>query len=166
MGIDPVTHRPRLDLLDLSSILSSTLYGSTQMNIQRLLGTNTVVNPELLKLASSPFPSLQQRQHQNMCAQNCEENHLCDPQIQNQIPQDLAQEALPFNHTQFVESNMNIIPYPSIFQDSSFQQHSSSHVVVGGSIYLRSNNPDVKHRCSPTLLINADINCNQYLDGK
>ncbi|KAG5038350.1 hypothetical protein JHK86_019190 [Glycine max] len=94
------------------------------MNIQRLLGTNTVVNPELLKLASSPFPSLQQRQHQNMCAQNCEENHLCDPQIQNQIPQDLAQEALPFNHTQFVESNMNIIPYPSIFQDSSFQQHS------------------------------------------
>ncbi|KAG5023270.1 hypothetical protein JHK85_019612 [Glycine max] len=124
MGIDPVTHRPRLDLLDLSSILSSTLYGSTQMNIQRLLGTNTVVNPELLKLASSPFPSLQQRQHQNMCAQNCEENHLCDPQIQNQIPQDLAQEALPFNHTQFVESNMNIIPYPSIFQDSSFQQHS------------------------------------------
>ena len=69
------------------------------MNIQRLLGTHTVVNPEVLKLASSLFPS-QQRENINMCAQNCEENQLCDPQIQSQIPHDLAQEALPFTHAQ------------------------------------------------------------------
>lgn len=123
MGMDPVTHRPRLDLLDLSSILSSSLYGSTQMNIQRLLGTHTVVNPELLKLASSLFPS-QQRENINMCAQYCEENQLCNPQIQSQIPHDLAQEALPFTHAQLVESNtMNT--YPSIFHESGFQQHYS-----------------------------------------
>uniref|UniRef100_A0A2N9IE60 Uncharacterized protein n=1 Tax=Fagus sylvatica TaxID=28930 RepID=A0A2N9IE60_FAGSY len=35
MGIDPVTHSPRLDLLDLSSILSSSLYNQSQMNISR-----------------------------------------------------------------------------------------------------------------------------------
>ncbi|CAJ1936302.1 unnamed protein product [Sphenostylis stenocarpa] len=141
MGIDPVTHRPRLDLLDLSSILSSSLYGPTQMNIQRLLGTQTMVNPELLKLASSLFSS-QHRENLNMCSQNCEENLLCDPQI-NQIPhlvqtQDFAQEPcktlcntmnppcsslpLPFTQEQLVECNMN--PYPSVFHDSCFQQHS------------------------------------------
>ncbi|RDY10914.1 Transcription factor MYB102, partial [Mucuna pruriens] len=143
MGIDPVTHRPRLDLLDLSSILSSSLCGSTQMNnIQRLLGTHTVFNPELLKLASSLF--FQQRENLNMCAQNSEQNHLCDSHVQNQIPhlvqsQDLPQEActtacntmnppcaslssLPFTQPQLVESNMN--PYPSTFHDSGFQQHS------------------------------------------
>jgi len=141
MGIDPVTHRPRLDLLDLSSILSSSLYGPTQMNLQRLFGTQTMVNPELLKLASSLFSS-QQRENLNMCAQNCEENLLCEPQI-NQIPhlvqtQNFAQEpcktldntmnppcsllSLPFAQEQLVECNMN--PYPSVFHDSCFQQHS------------------------------------------
>ncbi|GMJ14652.1 MYB-like 102, A. THALIANA MYB 4 [Hibiscus trionum] len=34
MGIDPVTHRPRLDLLDLSSILSSSLYNQSQIQNQ------------------------------------------------------------------------------------------------------------------------------------
>ncbi|KAK7400469.1 hypothetical protein VNO78_11677 [Psophocarpus tetragonolobus] len=142
MGIDPVTHRPRLDLLDLSSILSSSLYGSTQMNIQRLLGTHTVLNPELLKLASSLFSS-QQRDQLNMSVQNCEENQLCGSQIQNQMPhmvqsQDLAQDAcettcstmnppcaslsLPFTEAHLVESNMN--PYQSILYDSAFEQHS------------------------------------------
>ncbi|KAL2343937.1 hypothetical protein Fmac_005222 [Flemingia macrophylla] len=126
MGIDPVTHRPRLDLLDLSSILSPSLYGSTQMNIQRLLGTHTVVNPELLKLASSLFSS-QQGEHQNMCAQNNEENQLCDPQFQNQIPHSASTMDIPPCFTQSplaeLESNMNPL-YPSIFHDPGFQQHS------------------------------------------
>ncbi|KAE8728227.1 hypothetical protein F3Y22_tig00004693pilonHSYRG00001 [Hibiscus syriacus] len=30
MGIDPVTHTPRLDLLELSSLLSSSLYNSAE----------------------------------------------------------------------------------------------------------------------------------------
>ncbi|KAL2932176.1 hypothetical protein RDABS01_037586 [Bienertia sinuspersici] len=64
MGIDPVTHSPRLDLLDLSSILSnSSLYNNTssQMDMSRLLGFQPLVNPELLKLATS----LLSNQHQN-----------------------------------------------------------------------------------------------------
>ncbi|XP_004504959.1 transcription factor MYB102-like [Cicer arietinum] len=60
MGIDPVTHNPRLDLLNLSCILNSSLYGSvsSQMNnIQRQIGTQPLVNPEILKFASSLFNS-------------------------------------------------------------------------------------------------------------
>ncbi|CAN1810860.1 Transcription factor MYB102 [Linum perenne] len=47
MGIDPVTHSPRLDLLDLSAILGCS---SSQPNFSRLLG---LVNPEILLLATS-----------------------------------------------------------------------------------------------------------------
>ncbi|KAL1560729.1 transcription factor MYB41-like [Salvia divinorum] len=48
MGIDPVTHAPRLDLLDLSSLLTSP-----QLNLPSLLGLQTLLNPEALRLAMS-----------------------------------------------------------------------------------------------------------------
>lgn len=126
MGIDPVTHSPRLDLLDLSSILS-------QMNIQRLLDMQPLVNPELLKLASSLISS-HQCQDLNLCAQNSQYNQLCEPQIQNQIPhhvqfQDSVQQvqpspcvSLPLTQSQLVEPNEN--PYLTNLTDLSCQQHS------------------------------------------
>jgi len=87
MGIDPVTHSPRLDLLDLSSILCSSLYGnsSSQMNnFQTLLGMQQpLVNPELLKLASSLFHTSSHHQHQQDYNNN---NQPCNPQIHNQVP--------------------------------------------------------------------------------
>ncbi|XP_071697103.1 transcription factor MYB41-like [Rutidosis leptorrhynchoides] len=46
-GIDPVTHTPRLDLLDLSSLLNST-----QFNLSNLLNLQTLVNPDVLRLAT------------------------------------------------------------------------------------------------------------------
>ncbi|KAK4420503.1 Transcription factor [Sesamum alatum] len=46
MGIDPVTHAPRLDLLDLSSLLTSP-----QLNLSNLLRLQTLLNPEALTLA-------------------------------------------------------------------------------------------------------------------
>ncbi|KAL8228477.1 hypothetical protein R6Q57_016061 [Mikania cordata] len=46
-GIDPVTHTPRLDLLDLSTMLNSA-----QFNLSNLLNLQTLVNPEVLKLAT------------------------------------------------------------------------------------------------------------------
>ncbi|XP_027347090.1 transcription factor MYB102-like [Abrus precatorius] len=126
MGIDPVTHSPRLDLLDLSPILTSSLYASSHINIQRLLGTQTMVNPELLKLASSLFSS----------HQNGQQNHLCNTQIPQFVQsQDSAQETsgtpcmlnhpcvpLPSTQAELVESNMN--PYPSFSPTFGFQQHS------------------------------------------
>ena len=83
MGIDPVTHSPRLDLLDISSILSSSLYNPSQMNnISRMFGVQPFVNPELLRLASSIMSS-QRDQNPNLLLQSLQENQLC----QNQIPQ-------------------------------------------------------------------------------
>nr|URY18807.1 MYB protein [Zanthoxylum bungeanum]URY18808.1 MYB protein [Zanthoxylum bungeanum] len=79
MGIDPVTHSPRLDLLDLSSILSSS-----QMNIinSRLLGVQPFVNPELIRLATSLMST--QNQNQNFLFQNDQESQLCNHQSQYQ----------------------------------------------------------------------------------
>ncbi|KAE8659740.1 Transcription factor MYB39 [Hibiscus syriacus] len=82
MGIDPFTHSPRLDLLDLSSILSSSLYHQSQMNISRLLGVNSLLNPELLKLATS-FVS-PQNQNQKFLLNNVDHSQLCSSQLQNQ----------------------------------------------------------------------------------
>ncbi|XP_068644432.1 transcription factor MYB102-like [Aristolochia californica] len=81
MGIDPVTHRPRLDLLDLSSILGSSLYNPTQLNLSRLLGMEPLVNSELLRLATNLLSS--QRENSNLLAQNLPENQLSNPQMQN-----------------------------------------------------------------------------------
>ncbi|CAI9087640.1 OLC1v1021763C1 [Oldenlandia corymbosa var. corymbosa] len=66
MGIDPVTHSPRLDLLDLSSILNSSFYHNSshhQINLSRLLNMQQPLqlNPELLRLATSLFSSSSQR---------------------------------------------------------------------------------------------------------
>lgn len=80
MGIDPVTHSPRLDLLDLSSILSSSLYSSSQMNVSRFLRMQPLVNPELLRLATSLMSS--PRENPNYLLQ---ESHLCNSQVQNQF---------------------------------------------------------------------------------
>ncbi|KAL2495183.1 MYB protein [Forsythia ovata] len=71
MGIDPVTHTPRLDLLDLSTILNSSLYNSSQMNFSRLIGMQNLVNPQLLRLAN--LLSSSQLQNQDFLLQN---NHM------------------------------------------------------------------------------------------
>ncbi|KAF4382562.1 hypothetical protein F8388_015390 [Cannabis sativa] len=65
MGIDPVTHAPRLDFLDLSSILaanSSSFCNPSLLNLSSLLGsTQPLFNPELLRSnnsSTSNIPSL------------------------------------------------------------------------------------------------------------
>ncbi|KAJ8545603.1 hypothetical protein K7X08_018186 [Anisodus acutangulus] len=85
MGIDPVTHSPRLDLLNLSSILYPSFYNNSshQMIFPRLLGhVQPLVNPEVLRLATSLLSS--QRQNSNfLMPNNLQENQIC----QNQLPQ-------------------------------------------------------------------------------
>nr|GMD93038.1 transcription factor MYB102-like [Ipomoea batatas] len=75
MGIDPVTHRRRVDLLDLSSILNnpSLLYNS------RILGAQTLANPHLLRLAAS--------QHHN--------NNVINSENANNVVQDTQQLHAP-----------------------------------------------------------------------
>ncbi|RWR88094.1 SANT/Myb domain-containing protein [Cinnamomum micranthum f. kanehirae] len=84
MGIDPVTHSPRLDLLDLSSILGSSIYNPTQLHLSRLLGIDPLVNSELLRLASNILSS--QCNNLNLLPQSLQENdQFSNPQIQNQF---------------------------------------------------------------------------------
>ncbi|XP_011001151.1 PREDICTED: protein ODORANT1 [Populus euphratica] len=94
MGIDPVTHSPRLDLLDLSSILSSSPYNSSDhMNMSRMLGVQPLVNPGLLRLATSLLSS-QREQTQSFVIQNGqEENHLSNPQVQQSQYQSMIHQA-------------------------------------------------------------------------
>ncbi|XP_010538235.1 PREDICTED: myb-related protein 315-like [Tarenaya hassleriana] len=85
MGIDPVTHSPRLDLLDISSILRSSLYDSShQMNMPRLMGIQPLVNPEILRLATSLFSSqtLNDNPNRSFHHQNAQESQTVLNQFQ------------------------------------------------------------------------------------
>jgi len=116
MGIDPVTHSPRLDLLDLSSIL----YNSSQMNnMSRFLGFQNLVNPELLRIATSLMSSERENPNNLQLLQNLQQNQLCKYQIQNQIPQLLQHNELQEipaacvsfpSETQIVEPNVEQFP--------------------------------------------------------
>lgn len=144
MGIDPVTHSPRLDLLDLSSILSSSLYNSSQMNISRLLGVQPLVNPELLRLATSLMSSQRENQssnqNQTFLLQNVQGNQLGDPQSQYQqlIQPENAQQlqiplqeipacttlstpCVPFSNEQAQLMNPNVEQFPTNFTNFSNQ---------------------------------------------
>ncbi|CAK9161612.1 unnamed protein product [Ilex paraguariensis] len=76
MGIDPVTHSPRLDLLDLSSLL-----GSTQLNLSNLLGLQALVNPDLMRLTALLASS---HENPDLILQKLQENQICNTQLQNQ----------------------------------------------------------------------------------
>ncbi|CAA3022614.1 transcription factor MYB102-like [Olea europaea subsp. europaea] len=96
MGIDPVTHTPRLDLLHLSAILNS----SSQMNFSRLVGMHNLVNPQLLRLANLLSSTQFQNQNQNqylMLQNNAQDNQICsNSQLQNHMPP-LVQPCQPQN---------------------------------------------------------------------
>uniref|UniRef100_A0A0E0LM58 Uncharacterized protein n=1 Tax=Oryza punctata TaxID=4537 RepID=A0A0E0LM58_ORYPU len=59
MGIDPVTHAPRLDLLDLTSLLKpSAAYYPTQTDLDTLRALEPLAGyPDLLRLASAILPA-------------------------------------------------------------------------------------------------------------
>ncbi|XP_039061749.1 transcription factor MYB74-like [Hibiscus syriacus] len=123
MGIDPVTHNPRLDLLDLSSILSSSLYNKSQMNMARLLGAQSFVNPEILRLASSLISSQRENQNPDFVFQDIEES-----QVQNQYNPPLMQgqgiPPAPFSNNEVqLMINPNVDQFQSNVADfSSWQQ--------------------------------------------
>ncbi|OVA07982.1 SANT/Myb domain [Macleaya cordata] len=115
MGIDPVTHSPRLDLLDISSILSSSLYNSSQFNVSRLLGIQPLVNqPDLLRLATTLLSS--QRENPDFLIPALQDQTQLNQfqfqpnQLQNQIqelPAACTTSTTPFsNETQFVQANV------------------------------------------------------------
>ncbi|XP_010904805.1 transcription factor MYB41 [Elaeis guineensis] len=84
MGIDPVTHSPRLDILDLSSLLNPSLYNPNQLDLSRLLGFEPLVNSELVRLATNLLSS--QCQNSNLLGQNFQGPQLPNPQVQDPYP--------------------------------------------------------------------------------
>ncbi|KAI3780766.1 hypothetical protein L2E82_10756 [Cichorium intybus] len=106
-GIDPVTHSPRLELMDLSSILSSA-----QLNLSNLLNLQTLVNPDVLRLATLLATSSNQ-ENQELFYNN-QMNHMNQtlhhqlpncPSIQTNLPtisQPLNQES----HSQYISPNL------------------------------------------------------------
>lgn len=123
MGIDPVTHAPRLDLLDMSSILRSALGNPSLLNLPGLLGAQALVNPELLKLAATAtLLSLKNNNDQNtnclQVSQNLQQtNNASNPnyancQVQSQVaPPDqfMCQFQTPTSQSHNVNNNNNNI---------------------------------------------------------
>ncbi|CAH8317780.1 unnamed protein product [Eruca vesicaria subsp. sativa] len=72
-GIDPVTHSPRLDLLDLSSLLAAIF---NQPNFSSVAThASSLLNPDVLRLASLLLPPQQPLQNPNpIYAPNLEQN--------------------------------------------------------------------------------------------
>lgn len=118
MGIDPVTHSPRLDFLDLSSLISSS-----QLNLSHLFGIQALVNPELLKLASTLLSLKQENPHFPQNPQLW--NHL---QVQNQInnqplqSNQFHQDAAPTHNTEGLQSNLTNPSYQNLTH-SNFDQN-------------------------------------------
>ncbi|XP_072988174.1 transcription factor MYB102-like [Typha latifolia] len=104
MGIDPVTHNPRLDLLDLSTLLNPSVYNPNQFDISSLLGIGPIVNSDLLKIASDVL--LSQNQYSSLVANTLQEPHLSTAQLQNPFPSLLQGQIYPpQNLAQYVDES-------------------------------------------------------------
>ncbi|KAF3669960.1 Transcription factor MYB34 [Capsicum annuum] len=104
MGIDPVTHSPRLDFLDFS-----LLFNSTQLNLSSLLGLQALVNPEIFKLANSILLS-QTHENQELSLQNQNSQGpelLLQKLQQNQL---LHNQSSIFQHNDQLHNQISKIP--------------------------------------------------------
>ncbi|KAH6827123.1 MYB-like 102 [Perilla frutescens var. hirtella] len=110
MGIDPVTHAPRLDLLDLSSLLTSP-----QLNISNLLRLQTLLNPEALRLAMTLVSS--NGSDQAHLPIQFQPNHFQNINIDQQIPPNNINAASFHNQSQSLAMD-SINSSPQIFQDN------------------------------------------------
>lgn len=128
MGIDPVTHSPRLDLLDLSSILNlnSALHASSQLShMSRMLGAPSMLNPDLLSLASSLLSSQTQPNFGFLNPQHPQENEICYPQLHHnpsvqptQIPQPSSVDDVPYSAP--FQPQAEELQFPCNFGSDSF----------------------------------------------
>ncbi|KAL0353169.1 UNVERIFIED_CONTAM: Transcription factor [Sesamum angustifolium] len=164
MGIDPVTHSPRLDLLDLSTILNSSLYAnsSSQISFSRLLGMQSLINPELLSCLdtapnsctvslSNHDPLMQYDDVQNLDAgfgsQNCQVNEwqLSDGSMLSTLTDDYVPVA---NYGYYGSDHQSVMdPAPS---SGSFNfQSVSNHAVIKCKFNLQSAARKTSNPTSP-----------------
>ncbi|PHT43315.1 Transcription factor MYB39 [Capsicum baccatum] len=185
-GIDPVTHSPRLDLLDLSSLLNST-----QFNLSSLLGLQALINPEVFRLAttllashneSSPELLLQKLQENNqmfsnsqlqnqegseLLLQKLQQNQLLNAQVQNQPQffqyQNQIQEIPNFTTTQ------NVACSSSLSQPMQLLGHVDESYLMNGQMLPPQNygycNSDASDNSTFQSLNNNSSNQNFSLDN-
>lgn len=123
MGIDPVTHSPRLDLLDLSSLINSA-----QLNLSNFLGLQTLVNPDVVRLAS--FLASNQ-ENPELVLQKLQENQLYNTQLQNSAP--IIQSNQFQTPNQEIPSSMN----------GNIDQFSENLTNLGGQIFQENLGPSI-----------------------
>ncbi|GKV15845.1 hypothetical protein SLEP1_g26590 [Rubroshorea leprosula] len=133
MGIDPVTHISRFDLLELYSTLGSGLYNpSQQLNLAGLLGLGSMINPELLNLAKSLLSSnIQASQPGNFQAQN-QFPFFQTSQIQTPVTSSSTTNAYLLQNTQLLQANLNqfsAIP-TNICQDYGYDDLSDQSIIT------------------------------------
>ncbi|KAK4399038.1 Transcription factor [Sesamum angolense] len=158
MGIDPVTHSPRLDLLDLSTILNSSLYAnsSSQISFSSCLDTP----PNSCTVSLSNHDPLMYDDVQNLDAgfgsQNCQVNEwqLSDGSMLSTLTDDYVPVA---NYGYYGSDHQSVIdPAPSS-EASTFHQSNSSKNFSFQSVLSNISTPS----SSPTPLhSNSTYNIN------
>ncbi|KAL3509532.1 hypothetical protein ACH5RR_028933 [Cinchona calisaya] len=124
MGIDPVTHSPRLDLLDLSTLLNSA-----QLNLSSLLGLQTLMNnPEVLRLAATLLSSSNQEDPE-ILLQKLQENQLINAQLHNQ-----TSSILPPSENHQFQNPVQQIPLPVQNQTPLMQGNMSDFSMVSENL--------------------------------
>ncbi|GMI79757.1 MYB-like 102, A. THALIANA MYB 4 [Hibiscus trionum] len=117
-GIDPVTHAPRLDLLDLSSIIGSTLC------------SQSLLNPQLLSLANTLL--LLKQENPEMVLQYLQQNQICNSQVQHQAPMIQSQSNMMTNCS-ISRENLTASTVPFVYENSAYS-NSSSTFIIGNEI--------------------------------
>ncbi|XP_062077909.1 transcription factor MYB74-like [Humulus lupulus] len=138
MGIDPVTHTPRLDLLELSSLLNSTLCNSqlsylinsyNNNNLLGNMGSPLVNNQNLLTLTSALLSNQPKTMPQNIVQ---DQNQLYDDNSYSNISHEQNDQSqycdqqgqFPFlNETQFMQSKMEQFSQSTTHHDDQYHQN-------------------------------------------
>ena len=166
MGIDPVTHTPRLDLLELSSLLNSTLYNPQALSYLRTNNPNNynplgnmgppLLNQSLLNLASALLSN-----QPKIIPQNVQDQNQLDNINNYSVPQNdqFQYSQLPFlNETQFMQSKMEQLS--QTYHDQSLDS-SNQALIAGTENFVHpmgiSNgyNHDISAQSSSSSIINS-----------
>ncbi|XP_022725989.1 transcription factor MYB41-like [Durio zibethinus] len=156
-GIDPVTHAPRLDFLDLSSILSSTLCNQSLLNVSNLLGTQALLNPELLRLAHTLL-SLKQ-ENPEILLQYLQQSQLCDSQ-QNLVPSQLQPSQLQDPIQSASTCTTSTIPCTSVLSQTELMQAAGEGF---SSNMTNFSYPNFQENLTASTLINAFVSQPNYV---
>ncbi|KAI3795389.1 hypothetical protein L1987_38041 [Smallanthus sonchifolius] len=146
-GIDPVTHTPRLDLLDISSILNSA-----QLNLSNLLSLQTLVNPKVLKLATL-LASSSNQENLDMFLNNQMINQTNETLNNQQLPNSQILNQESHTHNQYFAHDMVNMNNQIIDDQSLMPPCLPDHnplIVQSESDQFRAPGSDIEHIYNPT----------------